>query len=230
MNESMKPVKLIRDRKSEMGFSIAEMVVVMAIIGVVSIIAMMSYSTQKMYEAESQTFLIIDVLQEARQRALSQRTTMRVEVNATKKMLRLIDERTSGDASDDVLVKSIPFMEQGVYIGTKPANVSNTPTELSPVPVTPFENSTHPLSSGDSAITLRFQRNGVVMSAGTNAAGANATPTGSTIYIWSKYADDNSATPTQAQVMRAITVSASSGATRMWKCLFSNESCSNWTK
>ncbi len=222
--------KKFEARKSEMGFSIAELVIVITIIAIISTIAIMTLSTPKMHEAESQTLQIIDFFQEARQRSLSQRTTMRVEINATLRMIRLIDEKESGNAADDVVIKSSRFMDNGVYIGSKPANVTNTPVELSPVPVTAYATSTHPLSSGNSVIVLRFQRNGTVVNAGTNAVGAGATPTGSTIYVWSKYANDSSTTPNKAQVMRAITVLASSGSTRMWKCLFSNEACSAWTK
>ncbi len=213
-----------------MGFSIAELVVVVTIISVISVVALMTMTTQKMHEADSQTLQIIDILQEARQRSLSQRSTMRVEINATLRMIRLIDEKAAGNASDDVVIKSSRFMDNGVYIGSKPANVTNAPVELSPVPVTPYASSTHPLSSGNSVIVLRFQRNGTVVNAGTNAVGDNAVPTGSTIYVWSKHVNDNSVTPTNAQVMRGITTMASSGSIRMWKCLFSGGTCSNWTK
>lgn len=215
---------------SQQGFSIVELVVVLTILVIVSVITIMSFSTQKMYEAESQTLQIIDFFQEARQRALSQRVTMRVEINQTLRMIRLIDEKLPGNAADDVIIKSSAFMDNGVFIGALPANVSNTPVELAPVPVTTYANSTHPKSSGNSVMVLRFQRNGVVMNAGTNGAGANATATGSTIYVWSKHPNDNSATPTQAQVMRATTVLASTGSAKMWKCLFVNNACSVWSK
>ncbi|MCW5958669.1 MAG: hypothetical protein KIS76_00815 [Pyrinomonadaceae bacterium] len=230
MNEKNSQQKTVVKRNSEAGFLIAEMVVVVTIIAVVSIIAVMSFSTQKMYEAESQTLQIIDFYQEARQRSLSQRVTMRVEINATKRAVRLIDEKVPGDASDDEVIKTTAFMDQGVFIGSKPSNVSNAPTELSPVPESAFTTSNHPLSNGDSVFSLRFQRNGTVHNAGTNGAGANSVPTGATIYVWSKHVNDNTATPVNAQVMRGITVLASSGSSKMWKCLFDGATCSSWTK
>lgn len=230
MNEKNIQRKLVNERRSEAGFSIIEMVIVGAIIVVVSIVAVMSLTTQKMYEAESQTLQIIDFYQEARQRSLSQRTTMRVEINATKRAVRLIDEKAPGNAADDVVIKSSAFMGGGVYIGSKPSNVSNAPTELSPVPESSFSTSNHPLSNGDSVFTLRFQRNGTVHNTGTTAAGANSVPTGATIYVWSKFVKDNSANPTNAQVMRGITVLSSSGSSKMWKCLFNGATCSSWTK
>ncbi len=230
MNNLTHQEKIIKVRESEKGFSIAEMVIVMTIIAILSVVAIMSFSTQKMYEADSQTLLIIDFFQEARQRSLSQRATMRVEINATLQMIRLIDEKNGTTANDDAVIKQSRFMGNGVYIGSKPSNVTNQPTELSPVPVTPFASSNHPLSSGNSVIVLRFQRNGTVVNAGSSAIGTGAVPTGSTIYVWSKYVSDNSTNPTTAQVMRGITVLASSGSTKMWKCLFTNGTCSNWTK
>ncbi len=217
-------------KESEKGFSIAEMVIVMTIIAILSVVAIMSFANQKMYEAETQTLYLIDFFQEARQRALSERVTMRVEINDSTKSIRLINEKDSTISSDDVLIKTSRFMEEGVFIGTLPANVSGTPTELSPVPVTAWTSSNHPLSSGQNVLVLRFKKNGTVENAGTNAVGANATPTGSTIYVWSKFMNDTSTTPTQAQVMRATTVLASSGSARMWKCLFEDGSCSNWTR
>jgi prepilin-type N-terminal cleavage/methylation domain-containing protein len=234
MKDKIQNKQILENRKSEKGFTLMEMVIVLAIISIISTFAIISLTAQKVYEAETQTLLIIDILQEARQRALSQRTTMRVEINATLNMVRLIDERTArtgtNTANDDVVIKTSRFMGNGVYIGSKPANVTNQPTELSPVPVTAFATSNHPLSNGNSVMVLRFKSNGTVENAGSNNIGTGATPTGSTIYVWSKFAKDNSPTPTKAQVMRGITVLASSGSSRMWKCFVVNEACSTWTK
>jgi prepilin-type N-terminal cleavage/methylation domain-containing protein len=215
---------------SQRGFSIAELVIVVAIIAILSVAAIMSFANQKMYEADAQTLTIIDFFQEARQRALSQRSFMRVEINATLKAIRLIDEKLPNNAADDVVIKSTAFMDNGVFIGSLPSNITGAPTELAPVPVTPFAASNHPLSVGNSVIVLRFRSNGVVYNAGTDGAGANAAPTGSTIFVWSKAPKDPSPTPTQAQVMRATTVLASSSSAKVWKCLLTNNACSTWTK
>lgn len=217
--------------KPAAGFSIVELLVVLVIIAVLSAITFMSLGTEKLYDADKQATQIADLLQEARQRSLSQRKAQRVEINATKKMVRLIDEKDAGNAADDVLVKQIPyFSDKSVFVATSPSNMSDSPTELSPVPAITFATSTHPLSVGDSVATVRFMKNGTATNAGTNAAGAGAVPTGATIYVWSKYADDNSATPTLGQIFRAVTVLGTTGSSRLWKCSVNTSGCTQWVK
>jgi hypothetical protein len=192
--------------------------------------AVMTVSSTTRSTAETQALQLADMYQEARQRALSQRTTFRVEINATKRVIRLIDEKIAGYPADDQVVKFTNFHGDGVFIGSAPSNAATGPTELSPVPAITFTTSTHPLSTGDSVATLRFIRNGTVTNAGTNAAGAGAIVTGATINVWSKNPNDNSTTPTVGQVIRAVTVLGSTGLTRMWKCNLSGSSCTAWTK
>ena len=105
-----------------------------------------------------------------------------------------------------------------------------TPVETIPVLPVAFANSTHPLSLGNQVVTMRFRSNGTVENAGNDAIGTGATPTGATIYVWTKSETDTSANPTVASVLRAVTVLGSSGLTRMWKCGIVNNQCSNWTK
>lgn len=210
------------------GFSIVELLIVVILVGILSSIAFMSLSTGKLYEAERQALEITDVLQEARQRAISQRNTVRVEINQTKNAIRLIDEVKPGAAADDVVIKSVPYMNNGVYIGTAPANMSNGgPTETSPVVPVTFSTSTHPLSIGDQVSIIRF-RKGTAQNAGSDAIGTNSIPTGATVYVWSKYADDNSPNPTVAQVIRAVTVLGSTGSSKLWKCSFTGNQCAAW--
>lgn len=214
--------------KSDEGFSIAELMIVVAIIGIISLFAFMSLGSEKLHNTDKETLKIIDLLQEARQRSLSQRNTMRVEINATKKLVRLIDERVLGTASDDIEIKAVSYSDGSVYIGTAPSNMSDTPTELTPVSPITFSTSNHPLSNNDNVATMRFLRNGTVTNAGSDAIGSGAVPTGATIYVWSKFPNDTSTTPTIAQIFRAITVLGTRGSTRMWKCMTSNGECTDW--
>lgn len=215
---------------SELGFSIVELVVVLAVITVLSVIALMSFTTEKLYQADTQAINLVDIFQEARQRSLAQRTTMRVEINQTDRVIEIIDEgRLGDDTSDDVVIKTSQFVGTGdVFVGSVPDNQNSNPAELSPTPIVAFQNSVHPHSSGDSVVTLRFTRSGTVENAGDDALGTNAVPTGATIFVWSKYPEDNSANPTTGQMFRAVTVLASSGLTRMWKCGNENGSCNTW--
>ena len=210
------------------GFSLVELLIILVLVGILSSIALLSLNAGKLYEADKQAIEITDLLQEARQRSLSQRNTLRIEINQTKNSIRLIDEVKPGDASDDVVVKSVAYMNNGVYIGTAPSNMSNGgPTELSPVLPISFTTSTHPLSIGDQVSTIRF-RKGNAQNAGSDAIGTNSIPTGATIYVWSKFADDNSPNPTVAQVVRAVTVLGSTGSSRLWKCSFTGSQCTDW--
>ena len=217
-------------QQSESGFSLLELVVVLAIAIVLSLMAVMSFSTQKLHKADRQATELADIMQEAKQLAISQRRTIRLQINATEKVIRLINEGTDlTTADDDVLVKTALYIEDGVFMGTKPSNVTSTPSELSPTPEIVFKTSTHPLSSGDSVATVRFLRNGRVTDAGNDAIGTGSIATGSTIYVWSKHTADTSSNPTQGQVFRSITVLGSSGLTRLWKCPNVSGQCSTWS-
>jgi prepilin-type N-terminal cleavage/methylation domain-containing protein len=212
------------------GFSLIELMIVLVIIAIVSSFAVMSFTAEKLYDAEKQALGIIDLLHEARQRSLSQRNTMRVEINQTKNSIRLIDEKGPNDASDDVELKSVPYRNGGVFIGTLPSNMTDNPAELSPVPPIAFAVSNHPLSSNDTVATMRFLRGGTVHNAGTNGAGAGSIATGATIYVWSKYPNDASSNPTTGQVFRAITLLGTTGSSRLWKCAMTDGNCSEWIR
>ena len=66
------------------GFSMPELLVVLTIIGVMGAVAIF-YATahKKLYQPDDQALQIADILQEGRQRALTQRRPMRVEINLT---------------------------------------------------------------------------------------------------------------------------------------------------
>lgn len=216
--------------KSAAGFSVLEMMAVVSIIIIMTTFALLSLTAEKLYDTDKQAIYITDLLQEARQRSLSQRNTVRVEINKTKKQIRLIDEKKPNTSTDDVLVKSIAYMSDDVLIGTAPSNMSASPVELTPVPNISFTTSTHPLSSGNQVAVMRFLKNGNVTNAGTNDLGAGAVPTGATIYVWSKFPSDASPTPTVAQIFRAVTVLAASGSTRLWKCTVTSGNCDEWVR
>lgn len=214
--------------KSAAGFSIIELLVIVALIGILSAIAFMSFSASKLYEADRQALQITDLLQEARQRSLSQRNSLRVEINSTNNSIRLIDEMKPGDASDDFVIRTLFFLHEGVFVGTAPANLSAGPTESTPVLPISYSTSTHPLSIGEKVAVIRF-RKGNAQNAGTDAIGTNSIPTGATVYIWSKDPNDNSVNPTVGNIIRAITIIGSSGSSRLWKCTIDAGDCSQWS-
>lgn len=216
-------------KSAENGFSIIELIIVLLVISILSILAVMSFKSEKKYLADTQAFQINDILHEARQRALSQRETMRVEINKTRNTVRLISENEPGDAADDQEIRSIKLEAPAVLVvDAPPQNVSGSPSEMSPTPAIIFKASTHPLSIGDTVATLRFTTTGKVLDAGSNSIGTNSAMTGATIYIWSPEYSDAGQPLASGNVIRAITVQGTSGITGYWKCPVANSNCKKW--
>ncbi len=212
-------------RKSASGFSVLELLVVVAVVAVMSAIAVFSLNNLFKYATDSQSRKIVDIFDEARQKALNQRTIFRVEINKTKNRILLIDENSSSTAVDDAIVKSVPI-DSEVVIGTKPSNVSTNPSATSPIPILTYQTSNYPLSNGDQKITLRFRRNGQVIDAGTDSIGTGSLVTGATVFLYA--AKQGATTPTD---VRAITVLGTTGDASMLSCKFdANKQCISWSK
>ncbi len=227
--------------QSQRGFSMVEMIIVLVIIGIMSAIVGSALIAPRLYAAEDQTLKLIDLMREAQQRSLTQKTTVRVEINSTRRVIRLITENEPADANNDgipdartpnndTILKTVPYVSNDVFIGITPSNMTATPTETIPIPPVAFANGTHPLNLGNQVVTMRFRSNGTVENAGNDAIGTNATATGATVYVWTRRPSDTSPTPTAAYVLRAATVFGSSGLTRLWKCGIVNNQCTTWTK
>lgn len=202
-----------------------ETIIVVVVVGILSTMALVAYSSNRKYSADDQARQIIDILDEARQKALNQRTTFRVEINRTRNRIRLIDENQTTTADDDVEVKSVTLSTQTI-VGSAPPNVTATPTATSPIPVGTYTSSTYPLSSGDQKITLRFRRNGQVVDAGTDSIGTGSVTNGMTIYVYPK-----TATGVNPDVVRAVTILGTSGDTSLFKCKFNaSGNCISWNR
>ncbi len=215
---------------------------VIVIIGILSAITVTSLlSSRKKYNAENQAVELIDFMREAQQRSLTQKRTIRVEINSTDRVIRLINENEPADANNDgdidaktanndTVMKTAKYADDNVYIGVVPTNQSAAPVELSPVEPIAFSVSNHPLSTNDRVAVLRFSKNGTVLSKGTDEIGSNSIAKGATIYVWTKRDADTTAAPTVANILRAVTVLGSSGSTKLWKCGIVTNQCLEWTK
>ena len=207
------------------GFSIIEFLVALIILGIFTALAINSFSSSRKYRADDQATMLVDLLNEARQSALNQRRTFRVELNRTKGQVILINENNSGNVDDDTIEKSIPFKDF-VRIGETPDNIAEAPTTTSPIPVLDFASSNYPLSNGDEKITLRFARNGLVLDTGTDHIGTGSTMRGATVYVFTNKEGAN--TP---EIIRAVTVLQTTGDTSILKCSFDVDGqCGNWKR
>ncbi len=197
------------------GFSMVELLIVLTVITILTGISLFYLSGhQRLYRPDEQAQKIIDFFQEGRQRSLTQRETMRVEIDLTDGMARLIDENLPTTPGDDQIIKSmVLFPQNDVTMNVRPPDISTNPTESMPVPIALFKPSIHPLSISHNVCTFRFLRNGTVVNEGTDAVGSNATTTGLTLFIWSPKKDN----PNESEIARAITVIGATGSVRYWE-------------
>ena len=148
---------------------------------------------------------------------MTQRQTIRVEINLTTNKVNLIDENTPASSADDVVVKSMNLEKVAdVKLSAQPLNAAVLPPSPSNFPVALFAASVHPTSTANNVLTIRFNRNGTVTNAGTNALGAGAAITSTTLYIWPPLPTDATRARTPNSV-RAITIFGPTGNIRLWK-------------
>ncbi len=213
----MKEPKLRTKRinKSAEGYSLIEILVALTIIMIMSgVVFYYLTATQNLYKPDEQALKIVDVLQEARQRSLTQREPMRVEIDLTENIVRLIDENKTTEVGDDSLIRTVPLLSEfEVKINQRPGQISYNPPEEFPVPTAQFRQSIYPQSLANDVCTLRFLKNGSVVDQGTNEVGLNAVATGLTLHVWSP-AKDNA---NNSQIARAITVIGTTGSIRLWE-------------
>jgi len=200
--------------KDQKGFSMIELMVVLVLILIVSTISLF-YLTghRKLYNTDEEALQVIDLIQEARQRALTQREILRVEIDLTSNTGRLINENDPLISTDDRAIRQVTFYPTaGVRLDMRPNNVTTAPPETLPAPTAQFTGSMHPLSAGHNVATFRFLSDGTVRNAGNNALGSGSVPTGSTLYIWKPKATNNN----ESDLTKAITILGATGSVRMW--------------
>jgi prepilin-type N-terminal cleavage/methylation domain-containing protein len=221
----MEKLKTKNRETNQSGFSLIELLVVVVMILLlfgVSLFYLIPH--RNLYRVEDLSLQIVDILQDAKQLALNQRQTMRVEINNSKSAIILIDENSPTMDSDDREVKRIalPYAYE-VTVGVRPSNVSVEPTEPSPVPVPAFAPSSNPLTQANSVAVLRFTSTGLVRNAGVNALGSGSVMTGATIYAWKPRRPGQ----TISEMTRGITVLGATGTVRLWNYAH-NDSTPGW--
>jgi prepilin-type N-terminal cleavage/methylation domain-containing protein len=216
---------------NENGFSLVELLIVVLVITILSLMAYRAIGGVALFETDNRAYAVMDILKEAKQRAITQQETLRVEINKRTNAIHLINENEAGDASDDVEIKSYSLGgETTVVFDTPPTNQTAAPVEPTPVPTLDFKFSVHPTSLSDEVATLRFMRNGNVMDAGSNAIGDNAVMTGATIYFWMPKKNIDGSDSDEGKLIRAITITGNTGTPRYWKCPVAETDgiCATW--
>lgn len=204
-----------KHRKTEAGFSLAELLIVLSIVMVmICVTGYYFLAHQKLYKPDDQTLKIIDVLQEARQRSLTQRETVRVEIDLTDNTVKLFDENGASSSTDDREIRRVTLLAQtDVKLSQRADNITYNPPETLPAPTAVFAPSVYPSSSSHNVCTIRFQSNGTVMDAGTNGTGTGAVITGYSLHIWAP----KKSNPNDAEIARSITIIGSTGSIRLWE-------------
>lgn len=218
----------MRDQKLNMdkGFSLVELMIVLLVISILAAVSMMYIvDYQKLYKADDQALALVDMLQEARQRSLTQREIIRVEIDMDDMVVRLIDENSPSDADDDQQLRSINLASETlVKIDERPNNITLDPPENLPAPLAVFQPSVYTPSVPHRVCTIRYASNGNVLDAGSDEDGTNAVPTGVTLHIWMPQDENNQ----NAKIARAITVIGSTGSVRFWEYDFNSGDANKW--
>jgi prepilin-type N-terminal cleavage/methylation domain-containing protein len=206
--------ELRKSGETKRGFSIIELVVVVVIIGVLSAISLpYIYNYRRVYRSEEQSMMIMDLMKETSQNALTRRRTYRFEIDLTAGKYLIIDEKGAG-AADDTAIKEIPMVSaDDIRVDQAPSGVykPSPPNYNDAVFATDV---TGHKSGGASVINhkvwaARFQSSGTVVS-------SEGTPISATLFIWSPLSPENSQARTKEEV-RAVTIFGGSGAVRYWK-------------
>lgn len=208
------------------GYSIVELLIVLTIVTIVMSGAFFYLNAhEKLYKTDNQALQVADMLQEARQRSLTQRRTMRVEIDLNDSAARLIDENTASISSDDKVLRELQlFFPNEVRIDAPASEITYNPPEPFPVPSAQFKTSNYPSSVLHQVCTIRFQSNGTVTDAGDNDIGSNAVLKGVTLHLWSPDQKDAS----KPEVARALTIIGSTGSVRLWEYHKQLESGNKW--
>jgi Tfp pilus assembly protein FimT len=203
----------IFSHEDQRGFSFLELLIIAVILIVMATLAISQLGSHKsLYATEDQALSIINVLREARHRALSQRQVMRVEVDTTDNMCRLIDENATGNVADDEVVREVNLESTTVVrLDKRPSNLgSHTPPSPSNFDNAFFAASDHPKSAGHVVWVARFLSDGSVVNTGGDI-------TSSTIYIWQpEDSDSNASATSDTKTVRAITLFGGTAAVRLW--------------
>lgn len=201
--------------KGNGGYSIIEMLGVAAILVILTAISIpYAYNYNKLYRTEDQALKIIDMMQEAGQRALTRRRTVRFEIDLTENKMHIIDEPTTGPHQ---LIRSVDLLSpHEVMVDETPSGITTPSPPDYPIAEFTNDNFGHTKPDG-SAVTgnkvwqARYRSNGSVIGPDSTPVPLNAT-----LILWPPKPGDPTVANSLGEV-RALTLFAGSGAMKYWK-------------
>jgi type II secretory pathway pseudopilin PulG len=196
---------------AEKGASIVEIVIALVIIAVLSAISLpYIVNYKKLYKSEDQALKMIDLMREAAQVAVTERRTIRFEIDLTDNAVLLIDQSASASGN---LIKKIPLEEtKEVRVDVIPDGITKPDTNYNDIT---FAADTVGHLDGTTTVTghniwaARFKRDGSVVSVAD-------TPISVNIYVWPPVEPGSTEARNDTEI-RAITMFGGSGALRYWK-------------
>jgi prepilin-type N-terminal cleavage/methylation domain-containing protein len=198
---------------SNHGFSMVEMLVVVAIVMIMVAVSLpYAVNYRKLYRSEEQALKVIDLIRETSQKALNQRRTFRLEVDATTNTAMIIDENTSTEP--DVLVKTIALDDPAILrMDVEPASIGRPNPPNYPTAVFADDEIGH-MNGGTNVIGNRvwaahFRSDGTVVNEGN-------VPISISLFVFPA-SSGSSDVPTDNKQVRAITIYGGSGAVRYWR-------------
>ena len=225
----MKELLLTNSRRrlnDETGASLFELLVVVAIITIMSTVSIFYFSgNSRMFKPDEESLKLIDLLQEARQRSLTQRESIRVEIDLTDNIARIIDENTPTTDTDDKKIREITlYPAVDIKLNSQPPDITTYPPDTLAAQAAAFQISVYPASVTHNVCTLRFMRDGTVFNAGTNPTANGATLTSATLFIWSPKLNST----TQSDFARAITIVGTTGSMKLWEYNRTSTDANKW--
>lgn len=189
--------------RSQRGFSVIELLIVMAIIAIMIGIALFSLQTsQRALAVDNAGAQLVDVLRFAKQRALAERQVMRVEVTpgsgSTPGTIQVIDQETLGAGSTDDFV-----CRNETLAPNSESTINTNPTAFSRPPA-PHNFDAAPFVSGK--LTVYFNPDGSV-------SNNSDTPQSFSLVFFTPIVG----TTPDPQSIRAITLFGPTGSVRVWR-------------
>jgi prepilin-type N-terminal cleavage/methylation domain-containing protein len=186
-----------RGRGSEGGFSLVELLIVIAVMSILTVISVFALrSNKRSYAPDDEANQIVSFFREAHQRALSQRQTQRVTIDRANLLVKLMDEGLLPGGDEVEIIR-------GKLNGTVNMTQPSIGGTLLPLPPAPYNYNSAVFTA--SVAQYRFRGDGSVVDPLGNSVSA-------TFYFTPIDMNDQSGT-----LVRAVTLFGPSGSTRAWK-------------